>query len=196
MRKKFRIFSTITAMVLVVLVMCVGIWAASQATVTGTGNLIFTTHGDVSATVILDKSYENEEFTSDSKLVINSGAVDSYNQDFEDFGMNFTSSNRVKEFAIQITNNNDAESMTISITFTEPDSDYSVTYKSLNSKLSTSGSSLTGNLGASEVDTIIVTIELADNAAPDSNEKIEFNISLTGNASTVSEEPVDVINAE
>lgn len=196
MRKKFRIFSTITAMVLVVLVMCVGIWAASQATVTGTGNLIFTTSGDVSATVILDKSYENEEFTSDSQLVINSGAVDSYNQDFEDFDMNFTSSNRVKEFAIQITNNNDAESMTISITFTEPDSDYSVTYKSLNSKLSTSGNSVTGDLGASEVDTIIVTIELADNAAPNSEEKISFNISLTGNASTIAEESVDVITAE
>lgn len=53
MRKKFRIFSTLTAMVLVVIVMCVGIWAASQATITGSGSLSFTGASDVKATVTI-----------------------------------------------------------------------------------------------------------------------------------------------
>ncbi len=53
MRKKFRIFSTLTAMVLVVIVMCVGIWAASQATITGSGSLTFTGGSDVKAKITI-----------------------------------------------------------------------------------------------------------------------------------------------
>ena len=55
MRKKFRIFSTLTAMVLVVIVMCVGIWAASQATITGSdGSLTVNHSSNVFATVTVN----------------------------------------------------------------------------------------------------------------------------------------------
>lgn len=37
MRRKFRIFSTLTAMALVLVVLCVGIWAATTANITSTG---------------------------------------------------------------------------------------------------------------------------------------------------------------
>lgn len=41
MRRKVRIFSTIVSLALVLAVMCVGIWAASNVTLSSTGTLIF-----------------------------------------------------------------------------------------------------------------------------------------------------------
>ena len=50
MRRKVRIFSTIVSLALVLAVMCVGIWAASNVTLSSTGTLVFNPT-DVNATV-------------------------------------------------------------------------------------------------------------------------------------------------
>ena len=71
MRRKFRIFSTLTAMVLVLIVMCVGIWAATQITIQGSGNVSFVAK-DVMAKVSIfvddsDSPFYNNEFDQDSE---------------------------------------------------------------------------------------------------------------------------------
>ena len=50
MRRKVRIFSTIVSLALVLAVMCVGVWAASNVTLSSTGTLTFKPT-DVNATV-------------------------------------------------------------------------------------------------------------------------------------------------
>lgn len=55
MRRKFRLFSTLTAMALVLVVLCVGIWAATAAKITGNdGKLSVTATTDILATVKFD----------------------------------------------------------------------------------------------------------------------------------------------
>ena len=106
MRKKFRIFSTLTAMVLVVIVMCVGIWAASQATITGSGSLSFTGASDVKATVtissqdgssIIDGS-QSKEFKFDGSESSPS------NQEFSFGQLVFSSGKKSYSFTITIQN--------------------------------------------------------------------------------------------
>lgn len=112
MRKKFRIFSTITAMVLVVLVMCVGIWAATQATVSGTGNLIFTTSGDVQAIVTIKsddaiiKNPEGEDYLSEWKIAFN-GSESSINETISFKELSFSSSKKTYTFNILVENDYD-----------------------------------------------------------------------------------------
>lgn len=106
MRKKFRIFSTLTAMVLVVIVMCVGIWAASQATITGSGSLSFTGASDVKATVtisskdgsIIDGS-QSREFKFDG-----SESSSTSNQTFSFGQLVFSSGKKSYSFTITIQN--------------------------------------------------------------------------------------------
>lgn len=106
MRKKFRIFSTLTAMVLVVIVMCVGIWAASQATITGFGSLSFTGASDVKATVtissqdgsIIDGS-QSREFKFDG-----SESSSPSNQTFSFGQLVFSSGKKSYSFTITIQN--------------------------------------------------------------------------------------------
>lgn len=71
MRRKFRIFSTLTAMVLVLIVMCVGIWAATQITIQGSGNVSFVAK-DVMAKVSItvddaDSPVYEKTFNQDSE---------------------------------------------------------------------------------------------------------------------------------
>ena len=106
MRRKFRIFSTLTAMVLVLIVMCVGIWAATQASVTSTGgNLTFTAGSDVFATVDLDASGAGTSTTLDKTFTFsgsetNSDAAETVT--LPDF--TFSSENQTYTFTIAVTN--------------------------------------------------------------------------------------------
>lgn len=77
MRRKFRIFSTLTAMVLVLIVMCVGIWAATQITIQGSGNVSFVAK-DVMAKVSIfvddsDSPFYEKTFNQDSEGLDNIG---------------------------------------------------------------------------------------------------------------------------
>lgn len=77
MRRKFRIFSTLTAMVLVLIVMCVGIWAATQITIQGSGNVSFVAK-DVMAKVSIfvddsDSPFYEKTFDQNSEGLDNIG---------------------------------------------------------------------------------------------------------------------------
>ncbi len=62
MKRNIRIASTITTMLLVVAIMCVGIFAATQISVTGNGTLTFSAQ-DVYATVTVDNQEAGEGVT-------------------------------------------------------------------------------------------------------------------------------------
>lgn len=59
MKRNIRIVSTITTMLLVIAIMCVGIFAATQINVTGNGTLTFSAE-DVYATVTVEHQAEGE----------------------------------------------------------------------------------------------------------------------------------------
>lgn len=59
MKRNIRIVSTLTTMLLVIAIMCVGIFAATQINVTGNGTLTFSAE-DVYATVTVDHQAEGE----------------------------------------------------------------------------------------------------------------------------------------
>lgn len=105
MRKKFRIFSTLTAMVLVVIVMCVGIWAATRAEVTGSGSLSFTGGSDVKATVTIYSSdgiigdQETQTFKFDG-----SESSSTSTKSFEFGQLVFSSSKQSYSFTITVQN--------------------------------------------------------------------------------------------
>lgn len=62
MRRKFRLFSTLTAMALVLVVLCVGIWAATAAKITGNdGKLSVTATNDILATVTFNFGSGNRQ---------------------------------------------------------------------------------------------------------------------------------------
>lgn len=106
MRRKFRIFSTLTAMVLVLIVMCVGIWAATQASVTSTGgNLTFTAGSDVFATVDVDASGPGTSTTLDEHFTFSGSETNAEAAEtvtLPDF--TFSSENQTYTFTIVVTN--------------------------------------------------------------------------------------------
>lgn len=59
MKRNIRIVSTLTTMLLVIAIMCVGIFAATQINVTGNGTLTFSAE-DVYATVTVDHQAEGD----------------------------------------------------------------------------------------------------------------------------------------
>lgn len=107
MRKKFRMFATLTSMVLVLIVMSVGIWAATQATVSSTGgSLTFTAGSEVYAKVELDQVYEGTFGVDDSvEFGANNLDVDSDSLTLADYNFN-TNGGKDYIFALKITNTN------------------------------------------------------------------------------------------
>ncbi len=60
-KRKIKLFASLTSLVLVVAVMAVGVWAASNATVNITGNVSYTANGNVNATITLDQTLNGTE---------------------------------------------------------------------------------------------------------------------------------------
>ena len=60
-KRKIKLLASLTSLVLVVAVMAVGVWAASTASVSITGNVSYTTDGNVNASITLDQTLNGEE---------------------------------------------------------------------------------------------------------------------------------------
>ena len=103
MRKKFRIFSTLTAMVLVVIVMCVGIWAATQAEVTGTGTLSFA-FNEIKATVQIDSADSIIENKTSKTFDFSDPTQPTATGEVAFTNLSFSSSKKDYTFTITITN--------------------------------------------------------------------------------------------
>ena len=59
-KRKFKLFASLTSLVLVVAVMAVGVWAATAATVTITGTVSYATQGNVYATIDVAEKGTND----------------------------------------------------------------------------------------------------------------------------------------
>ena len=107
MRRKFRIFSTLTAMALVLVVLCVGIWAATAAKITGTdGQLSVTATTDILATIDFVFGESDKQ-----AIIFDTNDEDDASQNYATKTVNLpsytyaeTDENKSKSFTIIITN--------------------------------------------------------------------------------------------
>lgn len=107
MRRKFRIFSTLTAMALVLVVLCVGIWAATAAKITGTdGQLSVTATTDILATIEFNFGESDKQI-----IIFDTNDEDDASQYYATKTVNLpsytyaeTDENKSKSFTITITN--------------------------------------------------------------------------------------------
>ena len=107
MRRKFRIFSTLTAMALVLVVLCVGIWAATAAKITGTnGQLSVTATTDILATIEFNFGESDKQ-----TIIFDTSVEDDASQNYATKTVNLpsytyaeTDENKTKSFTITVRN--------------------------------------------------------------------------------------------
>ena len=183
MRKKFRIFSTITAMVLVVLVMCVGIWAATQATVSSTGgDLTFNvSDSDIYAKVSYDSNASSGEFTEEKSVTIAPSANGNPIYSIELNPYVFTSENHTYIFAIKIENLSSNNTLVPDINFTEKDdnSAFDITYSNEYDGSYQNSYTVNDPIAPGDNLTIYVKMELVSTIVSEVSGKISFTISLS-----------------
>lgn len=176
MKKRIRIISTVLSLVLVVATLCVGIWAATQVSVTGSGNLSFT-GSDVYATVTLESS-ESSSVTFDSsatKTITFKPGTQTQNN-IAVAGLEFTSSDMTakKTFTVKVKNDFQSDSINVVLTATVEES------KPFTASVSESG---TATVAAAGEKTFTVTITYTGQASgSDDTAMFNFNLSLTKTA--------------
>lgn len=179
MKKRIRIISTVLSLVLVVATLCVGIWAATQVSVTGSGNLSFT-GSDVYATVTLESS-ESSSVTFDSsatKTITFKPGTQTQNN-IAVAGLEFTSSDMssdmtAKTFTVKVKNDFQSDSIDVVLTATVEES------KPFTASVSESG---TATVAAAGEKTFTVTITYTGEASgSDDTAMFNFNLSLTKTA--------------
>ncbi len=185
MRKKFRIFATLTSMVLVLIVMSVGIWAASQATVTSEGGMLtFTAGSEVYATVELDQDYTDSSFVADDSAEF--GATD-LAKDSDTLTLANYNFNKKDEyiFVLKITNNNpDSVALNVVLTLNEEDSSdkFNVAVSTDNSSYDDYSGEKNYSIDQGANQMIYVKLSMSDKTASASG-NIRFSINLTNEAS-------------
>ncbi|MBR6703603.1 MAG: hypothetical protein IKL76_03475 [Clostridia bacterium] len=111
-KKKLRIFATLVAMVLVLLMMSMGIYAAQKINITNSGTLALGSSGDVLAEVSVVKKRANEAdamiITKDYDRSFEEG-VESYNDTIELGAVVFTKITDYVDYEITITNKFDTD---------------------------------------------------------------------------------------
>ena len=111
-KKKLRIFATLVAMVLVLLMMSMGIYAAQKINITNSGTLALGSSGDVLAEVSVVKKRANEAdamiITKDYDRSFEEG-VESYNDTIELGAIVLTKITDYVDYEITITNKFDTD---------------------------------------------------------------------------------------
>ena len=111
-KKKLRIFATLVAMVLVLLMMSMGIYAAQKINITNNGTLALGSSGDVLAEVVVVKKRANEAdatiATKNYDRSFNEG-VESHNDTIELGAIVLTKITDYVEYEITITNKFDTD---------------------------------------------------------------------------------------
>lgn len=121
MKKRIRIISTVLSLVLVVATLCVGIWAATQVSVTGSGNLSFT-GSDVYATVTLESS-SGVTFDASATKTITFVPGTQTQDNIAVAGLEFTSSDMTaKTFTVKVKNDFQSDSIDVVLTATVQES--------------------------------------------------------------------------
>lgn len=173
MKKRIRIISTVLSLVLVVATLCVGIWAATQVSVTGSGNLSFT-GSDVYATVTLESSSGVTFDASATKTITFKPGTQTQNN-IAVAGLEFTSSDMTaKTFTVKVKNDFQSDSIDVVLTATVEES------KPFTASVSESG---TATVAAAGEKTFTVTITYTGEASgSDDTAMFNFNLSLTKTA--------------
>lgn len=173
MKKRIRIISTVLSLVLVVATLCVGIWAATQVSVTGSGNLSFT-GSDVYATVTLESSSGVTFDASATKTITFKQGTQTQNN-IAVAGLEFTSSDpTTKTFTVKVKNDFQSDSIDVVLTATVEES------KPFTASVSESG---TATVAAAGEKTFTVTITYTGEASgSDDTATFNFNLSLTKTA--------------
>ena len=173
MKKRIRIISTVLSLVLVVATLCVGIWAATQVSVTGSGNLSFT-GSDVYATVTLESS-SGVTFDASATKTITFVPGTQTQDNIAVAGLEFTSSDpTAKTFTVKVKNDFQSDSIDVVLTATVEES------KPFTASVSESG---TATVAAAGEKTFTVTITYTGEASgSDDTAMFNFNLSLTKTA--------------
>lgn len=173
MKKRIRIISTVLSLVLVVATLCVGIWAATQVSVTGSGNLSFT-GSDVYATVTLESS-SGVTFDASATKTITFKPGTQTQDNIAVAGLEFTSSDMTaKTFTVKVKNDFQSDSIDVVLTATVEES------KPFTASVSESG---TATVAAAGEKTFTVTITYTGEASgSDDTAMFNFNLSLTKTA--------------
>lgn len=173
MKKRIRIISTVLSLVLVVATLCVGIWAATQVSVTGSGNLSFT-GSDVYATVTLESS-SGVTFDASATKTITFVPGTQTQKNIAVAGLEFTSSDpTAKTFTVKVKNDFQSDSIDVVLTATVEES------KPFTASVSESG---TATVAAAGEKTFTVTITYTGEASgSDDTAMFNFNLSLTKTA--------------
>ncbi len=173
MKKRIRIISTVLSLVLVVATLCVGIWAATQVSVTGSGNLSFT-GSDVYATVTLESS-SGVTFDASATKTITFVPGTQTQDNIAVAGLEFTSSDMTaKTFTVKVKNDFQSDSIDVVLTATVEES------KPFTASVSESG---TATVAAAGEKTFTVTITYTGEASgSDDTAMFNFNLSLTKTA--------------
>lgn len=174
MKKRIRIISTVLSLVLVVATLCVGIWAATQVSVTGSGNLSFT-GSDVYATVTLESS-SGVTFDASATKTITFVPGTQTQDNIAVAGLEFTSSDPTakKTFTVKVKNDFQSDSIDVVLTATVEES------KPFTASVSESG---TATVAAAGEKTFTVTITYTGEASgSDDTAMFNFNLSLTKTA--------------
>ena len=173
MKKRIRIISTVLSLVLVVATLCVGIWAATQVSVTGSGNLSFT-GSDVYATVTLESS-SGVTFDASATKTITFVPGTQTQDNIAVAGLEFTSSDMTaKTFTVKVKNDFQSDSIDVVLTATVEES------KPFTASVSESD---TATVAAAGEKTFTVTITYTGQASgSDDTATFNFNLSLTKTA--------------
>lgn len=173
MKKRIRIISTVLSLVLVVATLCVGIWAATQVSVTGSGNLSFT-GSDVYATVTLESS-SGVTFDASATKTIKFVPGTQTQDNIAVAGLEFTNSDMTaKTFTVKVKNDFQSDSIDVVLTATVQES------KPFTASVSESG---TATVAAAGEKTFTVTITYTGEASgSDDTAMFNFNLSLTKTA--------------
>lgn len=173
MKKRIRIISTVLSLVLVVATLCVGIWAATQVSVTGSGNLSFT-GSDVYATVTLESS-SGVTFDASATKTITFVPGTQTQDNIAVVGLEFTSSDMTaKTFTVKVKNDFQSDSIDVVLTATVQES------KPFTASVSESG---TATVAAAGEKTFTVTITYTGQASgSDDTATFNFELELTKTA--------------
>lgn len=173
MKKRIRIISTVLSLVLVVATLCVGIWAATQVSVTGSGNLSFT-GSDVYATVTLESS-SGVTFGASATKTITFEPGTQTQDNIAVAGLEFTSSDTTaKTFTVKVKNDFQSDSIDVVLTATVQES------KPFTASVSESG---TATVAAAGEKTFTVTITYTGQASgSDDTATFNFELELTKTA--------------
>lgn len=173
MKKRIRIISTVLSLVLVVATLCVGIWAATQVSVTGSGNLSFM-GSDVYATVTLESS-SGVTFDASATKTITFVPGTQTQDNIAVAGLEFTSSDMTaKTFTVKVKNDFQSDSIDVVLTATVQES------KPFTASVSESG---TATVAAAGEKTFTVTITYTGQASgSDDTATFNFELELTKTA--------------